>query len=245
MNQKNLTITIFFIFLLIMPAVAAADDIIVESGYKVPLQGERHDPVPISWWQFQILIIIGQLNLMPFEIITGAKTLTYLGYRAITDNNLLKNSTRLKILNYIKKNPGASFGVISKEIDVNRGTLSYHLKFLKSYQKIMVHDGDRRYKKYFGNHMKFDDDEMKILTYLKQDTPRRIIENLMASPGISRKDISKAIGISAPAISWHMEHLSEDGIIKMEKDGQFNKYYVSAKAIQIMQNVLPKETFGA
>jgi predicted transcriptional regulator len=245
MKQNNLTIAIFFIFLLILPAVAANDDIIVESGYKVPVQGDRHDPVPISWWQFQILIIIGQLSLMPGETFAAFKSLTYLGYRAITDNNILKNSTRLKILDYIKKNPGVSFGVLSEEIDVNRGTLSYHLRILKLYNKIKIHDEDKRYKKYFENHMKFNDDEMKILKYLKQDTPRRIIENLIEHPGISRKDISKAIGISAPAITQHMEYLRTDGVIKTEKEGQFNKYYVSTKAMQIMQNVLPKETFGA
>lgn len=69
MKQIILTITVFFTFLLIVPATAANDDIIVESGYEVPITGERHDPIPVSWWQFQILIIIGQLSLMPAEII--------------------------------------------------------------------------------------------------------------------------------------------------------------------------------
>ncbi len=53
MKQNNLTIAIFLIFLLILPAVAANDDIIVESGYKVPVQGERHDPVPIKVYSGQ------------------------------------------------------------------------------------------------------------------------------------------------------------------------------------------------
>lgn len=245
MKQNNLTIAIYLFFLLIVPAVAANDDIIVESGYKVPANGERHDPVPISWWQFQILIIIGQLSLMPVEIFTSMKSLTYLGYRAITDNNILSNDTRLRILDYIKKNPGVNFSVISKETGVNRGTLSYHLDILDMHDKIKIYGEDKRYKKYFENHMKFNDDEMIILKYLKQDTPRRIIDNLMERPGISRKDLSNAIGISAPAITQYMEYLRADGIIKMEKEGQFNKYYVSARAMQIMQNLLPKETFGA
>lgn len=245
MKQKIVTITVLLTFLLIVPAIASNDDIIVGPGDDIPIKGERHDPVPISWWQFQILIIIGQLSLMPGEIFAAFKSLTYLGYRAITDNNILKNSTRLKILDYIKKNPGVSFGVLSNEIDVNRGTLSYHLKILKWYNKIKIYDEDRRYKKYFENNMKFNDEEMKILKYLKQDTARRIIENLIEHPGISRKDISNVIGISGPAVTQYMEYLRADGIIKMEKEGQFNKYYVSAKAMQIMQNVLPKETFGA
>jgi len=42
-----------------------------------------------------------------------------------------------------------------------------------------------------------------------------------------------------------MEYLRADGIIEMEKEGQFNKYYISAKAMQIMQNVLQKEPLMA
>lgn len=233
MKQNNLTIVIFLIFLLIVPAVAANDDIIIESGYKVPASGERHDPVPISWWQFQILIIIGQLSLMPGEIFAAFKSLTYLGYRAITDNNILKNGTRLKILDHIKKNPGVNFSVISKETGVNRGTLSYHLKILDMHDKIKVYKN-----RYFENHMKFNDDEQKILNQLKKDMPRKIIKILIEHPGASRKEISGEIGITDQAVSWYMKHLRADGIIVSETLGQFNKYYVSAKAVQIMQNVL-------
>lgn len=244
MKQNNLTIAIFLIFLLIIPAVAANDDIIVESGYKVPANGERHDPVPVSWWQFQFIIILAQLSLMPVETFTGIKSLAYLGYRAITDNNVLGSSTRLKILDYIKKNPGANFGAISREMGVNRGTLSYHLKTLEIHENIKTYK-KRGYTKYFENHMKFSEDDKKILQYLKQDTPRKIIENLIERPGVSRKDLSNIIGISGPAITQCMEYLRADGIIEMEKGGQFNKYYVSAKAMQIMQNVLQKEPLTA
>jgi hypothetical protein len=38
-----------------------------------------------------------------------------------------------------------------------------------------------------------------------------------------------------------MKYLQADGVIEMEKEGQFNKYYISARAVQIMQNVLQKE----
>ncbi len=240
MKQNILIIALFLLFLLIIPAIAANDDIIVESGYNVPMPGERHDPMPISWWQFQFFFIIGQLSLMPSEILASAKSLTYLGYRAITDNNILGNGTRLKILDYIKKNPGANFSAISKEMGVNRGTLSYHLKILEMHENIKAYK-QRGYTKYFENHMKFSDDDKKVLQYLKQDTPRKIIENLIERPGVSRKDLSNIIGISGSAITQYMEYLRADGVIEMEKEGQFNKYYVSSKAAQIIQSTLQKE----
>ncbi|MFZ3384591.1 MAG: winged helix-turn-helix transcriptional regulator [Candidatus Methanoperedens sp.] len=244
MKQNVPAITVLLFFLLIVPATAANDDVIVESGYKVPAAGERHDPIPISWWQFQFFLIIGQLSLMPVETITGAKILTYLGYRSVTGNNLLGNSTRLKILDYIKKNPGTSFCVISKETYVNRGTLSYHLQILEMYDTIMV-NRKRGYAKYFENHGKFNYDEQIILQYLKKDIPRKIIKILIEHPGVSRKDISSTIGISEQAVSWYMKPLRTDGIVESETEGQlFNRYYVSTGAVTIILNLLQNESIG-
>ncbi|WP_143311740.1 winged helix-turn-helix transcriptional regulator, partial [Candidatus Methanoperedens nitratireducens] len=143
-------------------------------------------------------------------------------------------------LDHIKKNPGVNFGVISNETGVNRGTLSYHLKILDMHDKIKVYKS-----RYFENHMKFNDDEQKILNQLKKDMPRKIIKILMEHPGASRKEISGEIGITDQAVSWYMKHLRTDGIIVSETLGQFNKYYVSAKAVQIMQNVLQNEPLKA
>lgn len=154
------------------------------------------------------------------------------------------NGIRLKILDYIKKNPGVSFSVISREINVNRGTLSYHLKTLKTYHKINISEYRGR-KRYFENHSKFSDDEQRILNQLKKDMPRKIIKILIKHPGASRKDISGELGISDQTVSWYMKHLREDGIIVSETLGQFNTYFVNAKEMQIIQNTLQNEPLKA
>lgn len=236
MKPVHIVAVLLLIFLLTAPAVA---EITVKPAYDLPVKGEKHDPRPISYWQLPLWIILLEFVRAPMEIFTTFRGLPYLGYRAITDNSVLSNGTRLKIYDYIKKNPGVSFSVISKETGVNRGTLSYHLKILGLNNKINVYK-NRGYSKYFENHMKFNDDDRRILQYLKKDTSRKIIENLIEYPGVSRKDLSNAIGISGPAVTQHMKHLQADGVIEMKKEGQFNKYYASARAVQIMQNVLQK-----
>ena len=237
MKPVHIVAVLLLIFLLTAPAAAETS---VKPAYDLPVKGEKHDPTPISYWQLPLWIILLEFVRTPLEILTTFRGLPYLGYRAITDNNVFTNGTRLKIYDYIIKNPGVSFSVISKETGVNRGTLSYHLKILGLNNKIKVYK-NRGYTKYFENHMKFNDDERRILQYLKKDTSKKIIEYLIAYPGVSRKDLSNAIGISGPAVTQHMEYLQADGVIEMEKEGQFNKYCVSARAVQIMQNVLQKE----
>lgn len=179
MKHVHIVSIIFLIFLLIIPITA---ETIVKPAYDLPVRGEKHDPTPISYWQLPLWIILLEFVQAPLEIFTTFRGLSYLGYRAITDNNVLSNDTRLKIHDYVEKNPGVSFSVISKETGVNRGTLSYHLIILESHDKIKVYK-NRGYKIYFENYMKFNDDERRILQYLKKDTSRKIIENLIEYRG--------------------------------------------------------------
>ena len=236
MKPVHIATVLLLIFLLTVPAVAETT---VKPAYDLPVKGEKHDPTPISYWQLPFWIILLVFVQAPIEIFTTFKGLPYLGYISIANNNVLSNGTRLRIYDHIKKNPGVNFSVISKETGVNRGTLSYHLKILGLNNKIKVYK-NRGYTKYFENHMKFNDDDRRILQYLTKNTSRKIIENLIEYPGVSRKDLSNAIGISGPAVTQHMKYLQADGVIEMKKEGQFNKYYVSAIAVQIMQNVLQK-----
>lgn len=238
MKHIHIVTAILLIFLLTVPVVAETT---VKPAYDLTVKGEKHDPTPISYWQLPFWIILLEFVHAPIEIFTTFRGLPYLSYRAIIDNNILSNDNRLKIYDYIKKNPGVGFSLILKETGVNRGTLSYHLKILGLNNKIKVYK-NRDYTNYFDNHMKFNDDDWRILQYLKKDSSKKIIENLIEYPGVSRKDLSDTIGISGPAVTQHMEYLQEDGVIEIEKKGKFNKYYVSARAVRIMQNVLQKES---
>ena len=220
-------LTFLLIYLLI--GLASADGYIIESGYDKPLKGDVHDPVPISFWQLPIWVMILHVTAMPLEMLASLKALTYLGYKRISGHNVLDQGVRSKIYEYIKKNPGVHYSAIANEIGINRGTLKYHLKILQMHDKVRVLHGTG-YVRYFENNMKFDEYDQKVLHHLKNDTSKRILEVLVENPDVSRKGLSDAVGVSGPSVSWYMKRLCADGIVSAIKEGRHVRYHLIGEA---------------
>ena len=67
----------------------------------------------------------------------SSKALTYPGCKRIFGYNVLDHEVRLKIYDYIRKNPGVHYSDIANETNINRGTLRHHLMMLKKQNKVI------------------------------------------------------------------------------------------------------------
>jgi len=226
-------LTFLLIYLLI--GLASADGYIVESGYDKPLKGDAHDPVPISFWQLPLWIIMLQIAVMPMETLASSKTLVYLGYKRISGRNVLDQGVRSKIYDHIKENPGVHYSAIADEIGINRGTIRYHLKVLQICGKVRAFHGDG-YVRYFENNMKFNEYNQRVLHHLRNNTSKKILEVLVKNPDVSRKEISLAVGVSGPSVSWHMKRMCEDGIVSTSRAGRHVKYHLIGEAAASLHN---------
>ena len=65
-----------------------------------------------------------------------------------------------------------------------------------------------------------------ILSTLQQDTPREIVIHIVEHPGTTQSEIANHMGFSSPTINWHMSNLIEIGLVRVQKDRQFVKYYI-------------------
>ncbi len=234
-NASAILLLFLLIFLLI--GLASADGYIVESAYDKPIpeDAQAYDPVPISFWQLPLWIIILHITAMPMEILVSLKALTYLGCKHIFGRNVLYQEIRLKIYNHIKENPGVHYSAIANETGINRGTLRYHLKILQMYDKVcMFHSTG--YTRYFENNMKFDKYDQRVLHHLKNDTSKKILEELVENPDVSRKDISLAVGISGPSVSWYMKQLCADDIVSTSREGRHVRYRLNSEAAESLHN---------
>jgi predicted transcriptional regulator len=239
MRKITNAFAILMLFSLILSGFsAAASDgyIIVESGYDhpIPKGAERHDPVPISFWELPLWVMILHITGMPVEMLASLKTLTYLGCKRIFGHNVLDHEIRLRIYDYIRKNPGVHYSDIANETGINRGTLRYHLAMLKM-QKVIVPYKTRGRIHYFLNESTYGEKEKVALAALKNEKRRRIISEILSSGQITHGKLAGRIGVSAPTINWHIRHLKEEGIVRADTDGRHTAYSIDQGIVELLR----------
>jgi predicted transcriptional regulator len=239
MKKITFATAILLLFLLIFLLIgqASADGYIVESGYDKPIKGDAHDPVPISFWQLPLWIMMLHITAMPIEMLASLKASMYLGYKRISGRNVLDQEVRSKIYDHIKKNPGVHYSAIADETGINSGTLRYHLKVLQMHDNVRVFHGTG-YTRYFENNMKFNEYDQKVLHHIRNDTSKKILEVLIKNPNASRKDISDAVGVSGPSVSWYMKQLCADDVVSTRKEGRHARYCLNSEVVATLASMV-------
>lgn len=242
-------LTTSFLFL-ISVSLASPVDYRVESGYPYEIQNPPDTVLKLSWWELSIRDIIifslaayAPILIFPVEIFFILKIFTYLGYRKITDRMVLDNRMRLEIFSNIQKNPGITAPDIAENLSLNLGTVRYHVAVLTMTKKIssLMNPG---FTAYFENHDIHSVAEKKILWYMQNKTKSQIIQFIRQSPHSSRQGIASQLGISGPAVTWHMHPLVEDHLILAKQDGRFVRYTINPEVSPVLETCLTPKSYG-
>ncbi|HWG92397.1 MAG TPA: transcriptional regulator [Candidatus Thermoplasmatota archaeon] len=136
----------------------------------------------------------------------------------------LELETRQRIFQHVKKVPGAHMREIGREVGIPMGTLEYHLHYLVK-AGVLVTREDGRYVRYFAS----DEGgrrERDVLACIRQETPRRITVHLLYHPGSTHGAILQNFQMSASTLSFHLKKLVTGTILRQEKEGRENRYWV-------------------
>jgi predicted transcriptional regulator len=219
-------------------------DFKVESGYPYEIQNPPDMVIKLSWWELSIRDIIifslaayAPVLIFPVEVFFIMKIFTYLGYRKINDKMVLDNLMRLEIYSNIQKNPGITAPGIAENLGLNLGTVRYHIAVLNMTKKIssLTNPG---FTAYFENDKIHSPIEKKILWYMQNKAKSQIIQYIRQSPYSSRQGIASELGISGPAITWHMHPLVEDHLILAKQDGKFVRYTINPEVSPVLEKYL-------
>jgi predicted transcriptional regulator len=229
---------------LAVPALALPQDYTVEPGFGA-VGIASPDVVPVAFFDLTIreMVIIGALAIspalvFPVEIFFALKLLSCFGFRRIARSNILASTIRNTLYSLIRSRPGISFVELLQEAGISRGALTYHLTLMRISGKIVPLE-DHGVTGYFENSGKYDQNEQKVLKYLRQDTDRQILFALAGSPLMSRRDFEKVLGVSGPTISWHMKRLIDDGLLSIRKEGRFSRYALSERTLLCLEKYNP------
>jgi len=242
--ERDVRLAGLFILLAILLAVPVA----AAGGYSVtPAYGSMGTPVadlaPVSFWDLSwqdmvivLALLVCPICVIPLEILFASKLLAFLGFRRIARRNILEQDTRNGIYQLITANPGISFPALKERLCLSRGTLTYHLLLLSGQHKIVIHKKNGR-TSCFENNGRYNGTEQKILSHLANEQDKRILDHLISSPGSTRQDLERVLGVSGPTVSWHMKRLLSDGILSLRKEGKYSRYSLTGEAAGVLSTV--------
>jgi predicted transcriptional regulator len=137
-----------------------------------------------------------------------------------------------RVVQFIQENPGCHLRLIKRELEVSIGTVQYHLAKLEKMGKITTNRYDL-YKYYFPMGV-LEEKQKDLLQVLSQETPREILMVIVEQKNPTQKDIVNRIGISYPAVNWHIRHLLDLKIIGEIREGKYKRYQLRSNPRYVM-----------
>jgi|GEM_PF-2920194 len=141
-------------------------------------------------------------------------------YTKLRKDQVLNLYVRGQIHGYILANPGEHYNAIKRALNINNGSLAYHLHVLEK-EEIIKSRNSGMYKRFYPVGMVIQnagDEELSEVQNL-------ILAKIVETPGITQKDISSLIGISPSTVNYHINRLSDMDRVRQERKGKWAKYY--------------------
>lgn len=147
-------------------------------------------------------------------------------------DNIFNHEIRRYIYNFVLNNPGLHLREIVRKTKIPYSTLKYHFRYLKK-RGLVVDVKGRRYNRFYGV-QKISDGEKKLLSIIRQNTPRKIVLFLLIQSCSSQTEISKEFNKHPTTISFHINKLLDAGIIEpaLVVDGFIQTSYKKSKLLE-------------
>jgi len=131
--------------------------------------------------------------------------------------------TRGMIRGYIMGNPGDTYSDIKRNLELNNGSLTWHLMKLEKEGLIKSRLQGTR-KRYYPARMAVPDDGGIVL----HDIQVKLLKSVEMNPGKPVAILAEELGVSRQLAIYHLRQLLQKGLISMERRGVRLKVYPSA-----------------
>jgi predicted transcriptional regulator len=137
--------------------------------------------------------------------------------------------TREKLYNLISTYPGLHLSKIAKLLDIRPSLAEYHLIQLEKASLITTSREKGYYKRYYIKESDASNQERKLLALLRQKIPLRIALLLIKHPLLRHKDIAEKLSVHPATLSYHLNKLVEQNIVKVAYHGSEKGYSLENK----------------
>ncbi|MFC7133334.1 MULTISPECIES: winged helix-turn-helix transcriptional regulator [Salinibaculum] len=130
----------------------------------------------------------------------------------------LELPTRRAIYQRIVDTPGIHVRALFDDLDLAKGTVQYHLRWLEDEDIVEVSD-DGEYTRYYPADS-FDESDRQVLNALRRTLARRVLAYLAAEEQLTTADLADHLDKSNSTISWHLSKLQDAGLVEKHRDGR-------------------------
>ena len=136
--------------------------------------------------------------------------------------DVLENQNRRRIYTYIEKTPGCTTAEISRNENLNLGTVKHHTNMLERSARI-TSERIGKFVRLFKRSDDYSDREKLLTAAMKNNMGSLIIVAIRENPGITNARLSEMLGTSEGTTHWHTNRLIQDRIVIAEKNKKKNK----------------------
>ena len=229
---------------LVTPGMAA-QEYHVQSGYASlppPLSSINPEEIPV--WELPLGLFLICAGGWATELLLSVRIWSALGYRRVTRSNVLAQAVRSSVFSAIRKNPGIHLRGLARETGIQLGTLRHHLQMLSRTGKITGRPDSEALRFYENNGM-YTETQQRVLRHLQNATRKQILDVLLRQPSAGRDEIAGLLGFTGAAITWHMNLLEADRIIRVERTGRNVRYMIPEDVSRCLTDYLPVEPGSA
>jgi len=142
--------------------------------------------------------------------------------RLVTEKPELE--TRKRVYDLVVLNPGVHLREIERLTDLPLGVVRYHLDRLQRDDLLFVQE-DRYFKRFFPKG-RIPNVPTQYFAVLRQKSLRGIVLHLLNNPGSSHAAVMNALDLPASTLSTYLAYLLQRGVVRREKSGKENLYFV-------------------
>ena len=136
------------------------------------------------------------------------------------DEEILGVKTRKALYEFVRRNPGFHLRELSRALSISITLADYHLRFLEKHD-LITSTMDGEYKRFYPRSQPgqadarpaLSDIEKRILAYLRQPVPLRVINFLMERDAATHKEILEHVAISPSTLSHHLKKMEAAGLL--------------------------------
>ena len=143
-------------------------------------------------------------------------------YSRLSRDKVLESYNRGRVYQFIELNPGMHFHAILAALDMNSGSLVYHLEVLQR-EALVISRMEGMYRRFYPKGMKLP----PVVENGTTPTQKIVLKAIQEMPGITQKELSRFLGLRQSTLAYQIDRLTAMGYVAGEKRGR--KVHYSAR----------------